>query len=569
MDFCIGSPSRIKTINPKGKRDRLADWGITWQPSGNIEWLSVAEQSRENGSGLIVGTLLGALRQSEGLSNGDEEVLAEDALASNGSFALILFSKEEVTVVTDAAGGIPVCYGDGPSGPAIGGRVHDVARLAGGRTLDRVSAVDYLMHGSIVHPYTWFENVQRLPPGSVCKITERGLHTHRYWEPTEPDNIYDPCDEREWGRRLHDEVKSSIVNTLEDAGRVRVFFSGGEDSRVVGSLIPDDTECVLTTVLDTQNREYRLARRSAQALGRKFEWIPRPKNYYKSAVRDRIESIGPGWDFRHTHFLGDIQQTFQDADALVGGYLADTLFKTYHMGNVEKRRGLKPDSLKRPDPDEIDVLKKGEQQSGWFSKPLVKKVRKRRVDHHHTLKEIRPITAGNWHALWPISNALAFAQYLGEHRIGPQVVEPFLFSQVYRLAAVMPDQCREGETAFHHAFNKELGVAGWLPVNAGVPRLQGYLGQFVAKVIGRVRTLKRYVSPPEGTEGPWTPNHFGWFPVVPEDHVGETDAKRLKHRLDNLLAEGVTPTSFLNGGEPSSETAVRALALALALALED
>jgi asparagine synthetase B (glutamine-hydrolysing) len=420
------------------------------------------------------------------------------------------------------------------------------------------------MHGSIVHPYTWFNEVHRLPPGSVCKITESGLHTHRYWEPTEPDNIYDLCDEKEWGRRLHDEVQSSIVDALGDAGRVRVFFSGGEDSRVLGSLVPDDVECVLTTVLDAQNREYRLARRAAQALGRKFEWIPRPKDYYKSAVQDRIEMIGPGWDFRHTHFLGDIQGAFQDADALVGGYLADTLFKTYHMSNVEEGRGGIPDSLERPDPDEIDVLKKGKQQTGWFAKPLVKEVRKRRADHHRTLKEIRPITAGNWHALWPISNALAFSQYLCEHRIGPQVIEPFLFSRVYRLAAEMPDQCREDQQAFHHAFGKRLGLAGWLPVSyGGVPRFRGYLGQMIAKIIGRARLMKRYVSSSSETQGPWTSHHYGWSPVVPEEHFDEITSQRVKDRLNDLLAERETPEAFLEGGRSSSEAAMRALALAV------
>lgn len=321
---------------------------------------------------------------------------------------------------------------------------------------------------------------------------------------------------------------------------------------------------MLTTVLDAQNREYRLARRAAQALGCKFEWIPRPDGYYKNAVRDRIDAIGPGWDFRHTHFLKDIRETFQDADALVGGYLADTFFKNYHMGNVEEGRGLTPDSLKKPDPDEIDVLKKGEQQSEWFSKPLIEEVRERRIDHHRTLKEIRPMTAGNWHALWPISNAPHFPQYLGEHRIDPQVIEPFLFSRVYRLAAVMPDRCREDGAAFHHAFGKELGIAGWLPVSyGGVPCLRGYAGQFVAKVIGRARLLKRYFSPPEGTEGPWTPNHYGWTPIVPEEHFDSTVAKRVKEQLDGLIAEEETPDTFLSGGELSSEVAVRALALAV------
>ncbi|WP_263835215.1 hypothetical protein [Salinibacter sp.] len=543
---------------------QFGEWGVVWESSGNVEQLAPGAQIEGGQGALVVGTLLGDLRHSEGLLSRDEQTLGQDALGSNGSFAVIIPGRQEITVVTDVAGSIPVCWTNGPDGVALGTRTHEVARLVGEETLDRTAVVDYLMHGSIVHPYTWFEDVRRLPPASICTIDEAGLRTYRYWEPTEPESIYKPCDAEDWGRRLRKEVQSSIVDALGDASKVRVFFSGGADSRSIGSLIPDDIECVLTTVLDSKNREYHLARRAAQALGRTFEWVPRPEGYYKTAVRERIEAIGPGWDFRHAHFLKGIRETFRDADVLVGGYSADTSFKDYYMGNVEEGRGLTLDSLSEPDPDEIDVLKKGEEFSEWFAPDLVAEVRERRQNHHRRLKEIRPMTAGNWHALWPISNAPHFPQYLGELRIGPRVVEPFLFQRVYRLAANMPDWCREDQRAFHHAFAKDVGLAGWLPVSyGGIPRLNGYLGQVVAKVIGRTRLLKRYINPPTGTQGPWTPNHYGWAPVAPEEHFRGAASHRMRDRLEGLLAEKTSSETFLSGSRVSNEAVVRALALAI------
>lgn len=534
-------------------------WRVSWENSPNIEEIGEGKTLT-----FAVGNLSGRLRYSEGLTTGSPETLGKDALKTSGSFAVVRVDDESVTVVTDLGGSIPVLWGDGPKGIAVGTRSQVVAHRSGLEAMDQVSAVDYLMHRSICYPYTWFEKIRLLPPGSVSKISAEGIEVHTYWEPTEPDKIYESSDVNDWASQMRDRVGAVVQQSMKEATKARVFFSGGHDSRAVASLVPEGVECVLTTVLDRKNREYRLARRAAQALGRPLEWVPRPENYYRRNIAERIRSIGLGWDFRHAHFSGSISRSFEDADALIGGYASDSIFKTYYMSNVEERRGIRPNRLLPPRPNEIEVLKQSETESDWFKAKLVQTVIERRTEHHQRLKKMRPLTAGNWHALWPLSNLSAYAQYLSELRIGPRVIEPFLSSQVYRLAANMPDACRVEGRAFRQAFSEEMGLAGWVPVSyGGVPRLGGHVGEFVASMIGRMRLLKRTLAPSSGTQGPWTPDHYGWLPVNPEKHFGKADTKRMKERLGCLLAEGETPDVFLGSESPSSEAAVRALSLAV------
>jgi asparagine synthetase B (glutamine-hydrolysing) len=558
MDFSISElgETDYPPVYPKIKE--IGGWQLKWQPSGNLE-----ELNSQQSSALIIGSMFGSLRQSSGLTTGDPRTLGCDALDSNGSFAIVIPREQEIVVVTDAGGSIPICYGDGPRGIAVGTRVHEVARQSGLETLDKVSAVDFLMHSTICYPYTWFEDVRFLPPGSVCTIGPEGMTAHTFWQPEEPDDIYESCDVAEWGKRLREEVSMVLKNSVKDEDKVRVLFSGGEDSRAVASLVPEEVECILTTVLDSKNREYRWAARAAKALGRPIEWISRPKGYYRSDIKERINTIGPGWDFRHLHFFGDLSNHFQDADVLLGGYLADTFFKTYHMANVEQEQGLTPDSLGKPMPDDIDVLRKGEKGSKWFSTDLVVEVRERRGDHHQVLKEIRPMTAGNWHALWPISNAPHFAQYLGEHRIGPRIVEPFLFSQVYRLAAEMPDEGRIDTRVFRRAFANSMGLAGWLPKgSSSVPLLGGCMGQVASFVLVKGREIKDALTRSESVKGSWTPDHNGWSPVHPANHFTETAQARMEKHLRTILAGGEV-SAFLRSDAVDDNAKVRSLCLAL------
>lgn len=557
MDFCVSTSKGAEPDLKTGTKEvRIGRWWLNWQPSGNLE-----ELDHQQASVLAIGTLFGSLRRSAGLRTGDSGTLGRDALASNGSFAVVIPKEQRIIVVTDAGGSIPVYWGEGPKGLAIGTLVHHVAHLSGLQAFDRVSVVDFLLNETVCYPYTWFEGIRVVPPGSVCTFSAEGMDVHTYWRPSEPSDVHEPCNVRDWGERLHDEVQRVVMCGLERKTRGRVFFSGGEDSRAVTSLVPDEFDCTPTTVLDSKNREYRFAKWATRGLGRTLEWIKRPEGFYRAAIAQRIDTVGPGRDFRHIHIFGPVAEPYRDADVLLGGYLADTLFKTNYMSNISRIRG-RPDRLASPAPDQIKVLQFNA-APGWFREDLVAAARERRLKHHKRLKQFRPQTAGNWHALWPLS-PVAYAHYLACLRIGPRVVEPFLCSRLYRLAARMPDECRVNRRAFAHAFARKMGVAGWLPTTSGsVPRLRGWPKYLFAVGFWRLRRWKKKVlGGSSNWEGPWSQDSSGWYPVKPARHFASEAQAQLNDCLASILSEERKITDFFCDRQLPDEIRVRAMTLA-------
>lgn len=542
------------------KTEEASDWKVSWDSSGNLEQLVL-----ETGIALAAGTLLGSLRTSDGLASGESDVLGRDALDSNGSFAVVIAHPDALQIVTDAGGSIPVYWGRGPQGLAVGTQVHRVARATGLTSVDEVSVADYLINGTVCHPFSWYEGVRALPPGAVCTFDQEGLEVHVYYEPQEPDDIYDDADAREWGTRLRREVKTAIEQGLDGQEKVRVLFSGGEDSRAVTGLIPDRVECVPTTVLDRRNREYELAQRAARWLGYSLDWVRRPDEFYRSSIRERIDTVGPGWDFRHTHFFGEIANALGDADAIVGGYLADTLFKAYYMANVDTyHRSRQPPRLREPEPDSM-IVPIRESATEWLREGLVGAVTERRQNHHDRLKKQRPLTAGSWHTLWPLTGQrFTYPQYLATLRAGPKVIEPFFFHRVYQLAARMPDPCRVDRRAFRQAFCGPMGAAGWLPDSSDrLPCLGGWAGSLFRHYRRRFRESDAYsllFGGEEGYQKAWSPDHVGWHPVDPAEHFDEPGEERLRERLSQVLG-GRSPRAFLRDEELADAVKVRALAL--------
>lgn len=570
MDFLVSQsslPERVKnrydeTIFAEGFDVRYAD-------SGNMQ------RFNRDGSccGLASGCLFGALSDESLLGDANVASLGRAARASDGSFAVVVPRGEHVLLVTDAGGSIPVYYGRGPKGFAVGTLVHHVAAASGQMSLDYVSIADYLFHQTVCFPYSWYEGVRVAPPGSVCTFSSKDLDCHTYWQPSEPSDLYEPSDEREWGGRLRGQVHNSIRLSLSGSERARVMYSGGSDSRAVLSLVPDSFTCVPTTVLDggPGHREYELARRSARALGRELEWIPRPEGYYRSDFRERIDTIGPGWDVRHTHIYGPVAEQFDDGDVMLGGYLADSLFKTHYMSNVEEEDGWgRSERLLEPTPD---IVKSPNFQSRfaplWSN--LLSNVHWRRHSHHQKLKELRPQTAGNWHRIWPLSNLAGYPHYLTTMRTEAMVSEPFMWAQAYQLAARMPDTCRVNSSAFREAFAEEMGAAGYIVTSSGrVPRfsnggITGALAETVAQYIRSWPTIKRGIKAIidggyGGPQGPWHPDSQGWQPVRPENHFSERGQELLFSRLCHIMADGQT-ARFFGSEKVSAPMQVRALAL--------
>jgi len=448
----------------------------------------------------------------------DHREIGKIALDANGSFAGIRRDKtDEVLILTDHSGSIPVYYGTRGGRIAVGLKPGEVADELGESRIDPVSAADFIINATVCYPYTLFEDVFVAPPGTVSQLTPAGIHSNQYYRPEEGP---DQGTAQEWGRRLREGVRGALCAGLVGCRKVKVLYSGGEDARSVVSLLPRELDCELVTLADTENREVRLAHRAARVQGRRFTCRKRPVGFYRQSLKARTALIGAAFDIRHTHVFGATAEGLQNADAILGGYTADTLFKSAWMGNIKKsRRRLGPERVLSDRVSEPVGVTRAASLS-WIAPGIARDVDQRRRTHHRRLAEFRPLTAGNWHTLWPMgTQRITYAHYLACNAIGPRVLEPFLDGQVYRIAAAMPDRFRADRKAFRAAFSQTLGHVGWLPTSSGrLPNLGGHAGHWVELAIvlqrklldaGRFQALKM-VGRSASVQGSWSPDHKAW-----------------------------------------------------------
>lgn len=496
----------------------------------------------------ILGNLEGISDDEILLSYINFQTIAGHVLKANGSFSIIIEKKDRLIAITDAAGSIPLYYGYGPGGFAVGNPVHEVAKATGLTTADEVSMIDFLCNHVVCYPYTWYQNVFMAAPGSCTTFYPDGkIEVETYWQPREQTDVYDSNVNIDfWAAKLKTEVKNAIERSLVDVKKLRVLFSGGEDSRAVLGLVPKGLEIIPSTVLERKNREYHLAKQAARLMGYNLDWIVRPPNYYRSKLIEKAEMVGPGMDLRNAHMFGSISNQLVDCDAILGAYAADSLFKTSFMGNIDFSKKIKQESIRIPDKEYIHSLRYFEERGLLFRDDLVKEVKKRRLLHHETIKKFRPLTAGNWHSLWPISNRNAYPHYLTCLRIGTKVIEPFIDNKVYQLASVMPDICRINRKVFNKAFAKEMGLAGWYPTSGGrIPAANNLWINYLYRLYKKYRKKIIEFEYEKGYGSSWSADEGGWYPVNPADHFDKDTCDFLNQNLAKVLKDG-DPEKFWN-----------------------
>lgn len=168
--------------------------------------------------------------------------IEERAAALNGCFSAVFATQDEVVVVTDRFGTVPI-YRVLRSGRStvLSASVRAIrAHLAPGFDLDNGAVLDMLQTGYVVGRRTVLRDVETVPPATVLRFGANGVTEHRTWN---------------YGYRPEDRPDSEVIESLESALRaaasrtanalkrfgVRPFLpvSGGLDSRVLGALFAD------------------------------------------------------------------------------------------------------------------------------------------------------------------------------------------------------------------------------------------------------------------------------------------------------------------------------------------
>lgn len=263
----------------------------------------------------------------------------------NGTFAIVLAEDKQLNIVTDPLSFVPVYMGKNKQGNISSFGTHpDLVSVTSGQaaSVDVVSIAEFLNNGHTTFPYTMYSNVEELEPGSLhcVKIEENGnilVHDFSYWSPpqelTEGFNVAELAEELE-------QLMISAVRERCNNGRIGVCLSGGLDSRLIMSAVPEELECVGLTFGDTLNREMKTAQRVSRVYNR--QWFPlfRDKHFLENTIINMVNLAGCEGDWLNAHTVGFIEKIEEiGVDILLNGNGIDEFLKGLHAIIRVKRLG--------------------------------------------------------------------------------------------------------------------------------------------------------------------------------------------------------------------------------------
>lgn len=405
--------------------------------------------------------------------------------AIKGHFALVSTSGRKARILTDCGGSIAVYYGSRNGRTVVGTNISEVG-IALGAEPDCASVYDFVANGAICHPYTWFSGVRVCDPGSLT-IIECDAHARStaYWRPSEERWLR----AKEGAVLLRETMARSVMEAVS-SGPVSMMFSGGEDSRVLAALIRS-IERHPFIFLRAKNREYDLARSAAALLGMRLSLLPMPADHYVRDLTEKQSRVGLGIDLAHAHCYG-FHELMGGERTTVGGWGSDTFLKGHYLAQYNGRPSF------------------GQTTTNWNVETPSPEVAERRSRRLAELLAFLPRTAYDWDRYWPLSAHEHYGHFAASRRLLP-MVEPYLFSEVVQISALLDPQRKIDFSTMRHAFGSQLGLAGFVPRSGGrIPRLSSKRNRALSGLVMRALQLHEKFLRPNVDQEPW---------IVPEEPV--------------------------------------------------
>lgn len=183
-------------------------------------------------------------------SNSDTEVLlkayeewGEASLTQvRGMFAFAIWDekRQELVLARDRLGEKPLYYAYRSGRFAFASELSALAQIPWlDRTIDQYAVSLYLQYRYIPAPYSIFTGVRKLPPGHIIRVSDRGLQSYPYWEPSREAMIQPLFHGREASDMLEDLLRQSVQEQMVADVPIGSFLSGGIDSSLITALMQD------------------------------------------------------------------------------------------------------------------------------------------------------------------------------------------------------------------------------------------------------------------------------------------------------------------------------------------
>ncbi|MFC5970982.1 asparagine synthase [Halomarina salina] len=432
----------------------------------------------------------------------------------NGTFvALVADEAEDVLhIVTDRLGTHPLYLASTDDGFVFSTNLQGLAESVDATADDRLMA-EYLATGRVSGCATPFEGIEEVPPGTVDTHVLGGSSRRvRYWLPR-----YRPLDRpySYFVDEFVDRFRQVVAEYDRPDERHGLLLSGGSDSRLLLATQPSNLTAYHMS--DWMSPEATAAERAAHAADVDLEWLRRDRDHHRRALASNSRMMNFYGRFDQAHTTG-FEETLGDADVLVSGLYADSLFKGGPLpkrtadfgplGNLDLPLSRSVDSVEsflstvdRPLPEYLTV-------SGSLADLLRPDIRRtdRGIEHRGVVYPSLAELVGCWE-FYPMSNDPDLFYY-GLTQTMPHWT-PFLDNRLVDLSLTMPRKYQLRRNVVNDALDRVAPDLAAIPnARTGTAASRSFAVQFVAARLASIR--RRFLpgkNPPKNYfgHGPWTP----------------------------------------------------------------
>lgn len=426
----------------------------------------------------------------------------------SGPFTTLLINKgtSEIVVVTDLMSFIPVYIRQKAQDLWVGTHVDALAKACGEQNnIDEISIADFILNDVVTYPYTVYQNIKQLAPGSIYNSKDIELEQTIYWQPKEDfyfSNINQAATE------LRNGITKYVNTIVDNTESIAHFISAGEDSRALSGILPKYKKRDAYIFLDAMNREGEIAKKVADAYGANFNVGLRSKTHYLEILPEASALVGAGHQYTHAHSLGfDKKYKLADYSAVFGGFLSDTLLKGHHV-NFIRGSGRFP-FVPQFKVSKTPVGKRFGSLSSYINNDMLLAIKERQNQHLKFVKNLRSTSFEEWFNIYPLSMHNDMPNLYSTRRLFKSY-EPFMCTEAVKIAVSVPTSWKLNRRLFNKAMKPFLEPSKWLfhadgrlPYFNYIPNIPVHFAiWFYRKLAVRLGWIK-------GNQGPWG----GWSAV--------------------------------------------------------
>ncbi len=423
----------------------------------------------------------------------------EDDLS--GPFVIVIINKitNEIYCVTDLMSFIPVYAFQSSKSIVLSTHIDILARITNQfDNVDLISEVDFILHGIVTYPYTFYKQIFQIAPASEHNIINNlfKLKSNSYWVPRE---ILTDSSVNKTAIQLRNSLMTYIDRVVCETSNVAQFISGGEDSRTLSAMLKKyERDAII--FLDYMNREGKTAEKVASTFGANFKLYTRENLHYLNILQSCSQLVGSGSQYHHAHTYGFHQISKLDSySAVFGGLFSDALFKGSRIKKIRKtgKFPLVPE-MKNMSYSISDSLK-----SSLINKDVLKKLKDRRKSHLEYIRNFRTQSSEEWFELWPSSMNFNIPNLHANRRLF-RSYEPFMSNEVVKLSATIPQDWKLNRKLFHKMAKPLLKPTKFLKHGNGwYPYYSWKINSIVFPLLYIVRKVGKRIGISKRNQGSW------------------------------------------------------------------